>query len=132
MYDVEDGVHLAAAKRLGSSNVKNLALFNYHPSWLVKQCPMNWVIQSWHQVPALKLIVLWDSRTKCLRFKNKKLRSPGIQADDKEPNAIASAVIEADRSTEMYDIEDDVHCAAEKQLGSSGVKNLALFHYHPS
>jgi hypothetical protein len=45
MYDVEDGVHLAAAnplasrgvhlaaaERLARSSVKNLALFHYHPS----------------------------------------------------------------------------------------------------
>ena len=45
MYDVEDGVHLAAAnplasrdvhlaeaERLARSIVKNLALFHYHPS----------------------------------------------------------------------------------------------------
>jgi hypothetical protein len=45
MYDVEDGVYLAAAKRVGGSgvnlavakqlagsSVKNLALFHFHPS----------------------------------------------------------------------------------------------------
>ena len=40
--------------------------------------------------------------------------------------------IEADRSTEMYDVEDGVHLAAAERLARRSVKNLALFHYHPS
>jgi hypothetical protein len=98
------------------------------------------------------------SQSRLVRFKNEKLRSQGIQADNKEPNPIASAdtnatyvatanvysggadvpvltssaSIEAECSTEMYDVEDGVHLAAAKQLASSGVKNLTLFHYHPS
>ena len=40
--------------------------------------------------------------------------------------------IEADRSTEMYDVEDGVHLAAAKRFAGSSFKNLALFHYHPS
>ena len=40
--------------------------------------------------------------------------------------------IEADRSTEMYDVKDGVHLAAAKRLAGSSFKNLALFHYHSS
>ena len=53
MYDVEDGVYLAAAKRLAGSSVKNLALFNYHPSEHGKPYLTNRMIQSCNQVPAL-------------------------------------------------------------------------------
>ena len=106
MYDVEDGVHLAAAKRLAGSSVKNLALFHY-----------------------------------ATNVATANVSSGG--GDD--PVLTSSTSSGADRSTEMNDVEDDVHLAAANPLASRGVhlaaaerlarssvKNLALFHYHPS
>ena len=93
MYDVEDGVYLAAAKRLAGSSVKNLALFHY-----------------------------------ATNVATANVSSGG--GDD--PVLTSSTSIEADRSTEMYDVEDGVHLAAAERLAGSIFKNLALFHYHPS
>ena len=33
---------------------------------------------------------------------------------------------------QCHDVEDGVHLAAAERLARSSVKNLALFHYHPS
>jgi hypothetical protein len=156
MYDVEDGVHLAAAKRLAGSSVKNLALFHYHPSQHVKRHPTKRIeadsstemydLENGVHLPAAKRLVGSSVRNLALFHYATNVATANVSSGGGDDPVLTSSTSSgADRSTEMNDVEDDVHLAAANPLASRGVhlaaaerlarssvKNLVLFHYYPS